>query len=168
MAHVAGAKRKASRFEIDSETGEWEKPGPSMDPEAAAIASAISKIKKREKAAPVILKWNPRWLKKEQLTPFSFYFFEDALIVDLFNRDKVEMDALEDDLTQRQREEIAAKSVLCSANKIQYLFLGPDDDLDMVQLAAKLGTTTRKKGEGPQRKSRRVMPDEIQEEENDF
>lgn len=164
---VARKKKTQDDFSKDPENGEWEKPGPKMDPDAAAIASAISKINKRERTG-VVLNWNPKWTRKHNLPPFTFYFFDDKLAVDFFNREAEEMDALHDDLTQRQKGEIASKSSLCAQNEVTYLYLGPDDDLDLVQLAAKLGKTSFKKGQAQQRKAAKDASDGIEEEGDDF
>lgn len=135
----------ADRFKKDKIEGEYEKPGPTMDPEAGAIAAGLSKLTNRAQTG-VVLNWLPKWAKKEGLGAFRFFFFQDKLAIDSFGRDRDEMDALSDDLTQEQRAEILAKTALCGRNGIKYLALGPDDELDMTQLAALMGKTKFKKG----------------------
>lgn len=124
---------------------EYDNPGPSMDADAADIAFALSKITGRTKTG-VVLNWRPAWLKKEGIAAFSFFFFEDRLAVDSFNRDRKELDALQDDLSPEQRKAVVSKTALCAANGIKYLAIGPDDELDGTTLAAKIGRTTFKKG----------------------
>lgn len=152
------AKRKAKRFEQDELVGEYEKPGPRTDPDGARIASALSEIKKRSKPTGWVVAWRPPWSCKA----FSFYFIEDKLAVDFFNRDQpkdAELDALADDLTPEQRQEVADKGALCNKHGVRYMHLGPDDELDKVQLAARLGILSYKKGE------RKARNPEIAEEE---
>lgn len=153
-------------FAADKIAGEYEKPGPKMDSDAEGIAKALSKLKSRASTG-VVLNWLPPWAAKANVNAFSFYFFEDKLVVDSFSRDRVEMSALDEDFTQAQRDEIANKTVLCQKNKISYLTLGPDDELDMTQLAAKLNKTTYKKGAHQRSKvaAGRDMGDGISEEE---
>lgn len=146
-----GRRPKPDRFAEDEVGGEYEKPGPRTDPDAAAIAAAISDIKKRAQTG-VVLKWRPPWLAPVNGQAFSLYFFEDKLAIDFINRGQVQgsdMDALADDLSPAQRAEVAAKMKLCAEHGISYICLGPDDELDKVQLAAKLGATSFKKGARP-------------------
>lgn len=157
-------KMKDDGFAKDKIAGEYEKPGPRMDSDASAIAAGLTKLKKRDKTG-VVLNWLPPWARKANIPPFSFYFFEDGLVVDTFGRDQDEMDALADDLNQSQRQEVSQKTVLCPQNGLKYLHLGPDDELDMTQLAAKLGKTNFKKGARQERPKAKVSGDGIDEEE---
>lgn len=162
----ARSKKGGDAFAKDEIVGEYENPGPQTNPDGAAIAKALATITKSESVARgFVANWLPLWVKREGLKAFTFFFFEDKLAVDFFNRDRKEMNALEDDLTHEQRQEIAHKTVLCSKNGIAYLSLGPDDDLDVVQLAAKIGKTTYKKGA---RSARASTGDGIEEEGNDL
>ena len=80
---------------------------------------------------------------------FALYFIEDKLAVDLFDRDQgadAEMDAGSWGMTALQQIEANLKASLCAKQGILYLALGPDDELDKVQLAAKLGMLTAKRG----------------------
>lgn len=205
-------KTKKRRFEADEVEGEYAKPGPRMDRDAARIAAMISDIKKREQT-PVVINWRPPWLRgslaaaawraekqareaesanraarakspqddrevqeadmrlalsndsvrmmgfarrKYQDTPaFGFYFYQDKLAVDLLDRDDgapAEMDALADDVSAADRQIAAIKTALCAEHGVRYLSLGPDDELDAVQVAAKLGATTFRKGLSPARR----------------
>lgn len=156
-------KQPADKFAQDQIGGEYEKPGPKMDPDAAGIAAVLSKISKREQTG-VVLNWRPQWLPQNVGKPFSFYFNEDKLAVDTFSRDVAELDALTDDFSQEERQEIAAKTVLCQEQGVAYLTLGPDDDLDPVKVAAKIQKVSFKKGQRPQRTEEH---DGIREEGND-
>jgi hypothetical protein len=147
-----GREPKRDAFAEDPVGGEYEKPGPRMDPDAAAIATVVSELKKRANTG-VVLRWRPGWLKGD-VQPFSFYLFEDKLAIDFFNRDVpkgAELDALADDITPAQRAEVVVKSSLCAQHGLAYMALGPDDELDRLQIAAKLGVTTVKKGARPAR-----------------
>lgn len=150
-------KRKGrAKFQDDEFVNEYAKPGPRVDQDASAIAAAISEIKKRGTTG---------FLETRKAKLLSLYFFEDGLIVDLFNRDQpagAEMDALQDDLTGEQKQEIGRKVSECAARGLRYLHLGPDDELDKVQLAAKLEMTSFKKGD---RRARKGGGDGFTEEE---
>lgn len=138
-------KKIKDEFARDKIGGEYEKPGPKIDQDAAGIAEGLSRIFKREKTG-FVLNWLPVWAKRAQVPSFSFFFFEDKLAVDSFGRDVEEMDARDDDFTKAQLEEIAKKTFLCRDNEIKYIALGPDDELDITQLAARMGRTTFKRG----------------------
>lgn len=131
-----------------------------MDPDAAGIAAMLSKINNREKTG-VVLSWRPNWLKVGDAKPFTFYFHQDNFAVDSFNRDVEEMDALADDFTYEQRQEIALKTVLCNQHGVSYLAIGPDDELDPMTIAAKIGKVKFKKGS---RSARPSQDDGIVEE----
>lgn len=128
------------KFRFDEKKDEFERPGPQIDADFRGIALGLSKLNERANTG-FVLKWRPLWLKKEGLPAFGAFFMDDRLAVDLFNRDRKEMDALADDLTQAQKNEVAFKTALCKVRNIRYLYLGPDDDLDIVQLAARIGKT---------------------------
>lgn len=138
-------KKAKDAFAKDRIDGEYEKPGPRVDQDAAAIASGLSKINKRAQTG-FVLNWLPVWAKQAQVPAFSFFFFEDKLAVDSFGRDREEMDALQDDFTLAQHQEMHKKTVMCGENGIRYIALGPDDELDITQLAARIGRTTFKRG----------------------
>lgn len=165
------AKRKSSKvvrdkFAQDEIEGEYEKPGPRVDPDAKAISEGLSKLANRPTTG-FVTSWLPKWGKRAKIDSFAFFFFEDRLAVDMFGRDREEMDALNDDFTLAQRAEIAAKTFHCGENGIRYLVLGPDDELDMTQLAAKIGKTTFKRGQQQARPKvgSRATGDGISEEE---
>lgn len=139
-------KRAGDRFAQDEIVGEYSKASTPVNSDAAAIASGLSQLSKRAKTGWVE-DWIPTWAKRAKLPPFMFYFNEDKLAVDFFNREHDrELDALADDLTPDQRQEISHKTTLCGEHGIGYLILGPDDELDITQLASKVGKTTYKKG----------------------
>jgi hypothetical protein len=163
-----GRAAKADEFAQDEIEGEYAKPGPRVDPEAAAIAAAISEIRRRERTG-FVEKWRPAWLLKAlpNAQPFSLYFFDDKLVVDFINREQpagAELDALADDMTPAQRSEVLAKAQACGEQGIRYMHLGPDDEMDKLQLAAKLGATICRKAD---RKALHQAPggDGITEEE---
>lgn len=142
---VTGRKPKRDKFaEDDAIPGEYAKPGPDVDSDFRGIALGLSKLGGRDTTG-LVLSWLPPWAKRAKLPAFGAFFMVDRLAVDLFNRNRREMSALEDDLTQVQKEEIAGKTALCQKFGIKYLHLGPDDELDIVQLAAKIGKTTFKR-----------------------
>lgn len=143
-------KVRPDKFAKDRIGGEYEKPGQTVDSDAGWIAAQLSKLVGRATTG-FVLRYCPSWIKRAGLRPFDFYFFDDKLVVDSFGRDRREIDALEDDLTQAQKEEIAHKTLLCSENGVAYIHIGPDDELDVVTLAAKIGKTKFKKGDRPAR-----------------
>ena len=154
MAHATKKSIRMGRgrdaFVEDEEIeGEYDNPGPrEVDPDVARIATAISEIKKREKTG-YLAPSNFAWLKSAGLPQFTAFFLEDKMALDLFNRETkpgAEMDALEPDLTPGQQAEIAKKTRLCQDFGMAYVVLGPDDEFDKVQLAAKLGLTTARRG----------------------
>ena len=235
-------KRSRDAFAEDEiHEGEYENPGPRVDPDAARIAAMISDIKKRPGPTGFVVKWSPKWLKRAnavaneaavhalaetqrqankpieandvkgllvhmpQLSKlearqriaseramrvqmagdnvrttqlalqqsadagaFAIYFFEDKLAVDLFDRqqaDGAELDAQGWGLTPLQQIESGLKSRLCSERGILYFALGPDDEFDKVQLAAKMNMLTFKKsGQQAGRKAAQSQ-DGITEEE---
>lgn len=160
---MAKKKVKGDVFAQNQPEHEYDKPQPlPLDPDAARIAAMLSKINGRE-TSPSVTCWKPRGLPKGT-KPFGFYFIDDKLAVDFFNRDKKELDALEDDLTGEQQQEVAEKTLYCSQNGLAYIHIGPDDELDALMLAAKIGKANFKKGARPERPSAK---DGITEEVND-
>lgn len=159
-------KKRGDAFAKDKIEGEYSPQGPKVDPGANAIAQGLSKLTKRVSTGFVI-NWLPPWAKKAKVNPFSFFYFEDRLAVDFFGRDREEMDAMADDLSQSEREEIATKTSLAGEHGVRYLVIGPDDELDMTQLAAKIGRTTVKRDPDakPPVRQRRNATDGISEED---
>ncbi len=148
MTRTVGRTRKGSHpdaFLKDKKSGEFEKAGPRVDVDADFFAKALSKIRGREKTG-FVLNWLPPWAKKNKIDPFSFYFYEDGLALDVFNRNGGEMDALADDFNPAQREQITKKTAFCQEYGVSYMVLGPDDEADETQIAAKVGRTTYRKG----------------------
>ena len=214
-------KRRRDAFREDEiQEGEYETPGPRIDPDAARIAAMLSEIKKRQGPSGFVLNWSPQWLKRanavanEQAVKtlaearkelseakddkersqgnmrvqmasetvrntqlalqsgpdagaFGFYFLDDKLAIYIFDSeegDDREMDAMSLGMTPAHQIEAGLKTSLCSKRGILYIALGPDDELDKVQLAAKLGVLTVRKGEQSARMAAKTR-DGITEEE---
>lgn len=132
--------KKTDPFLQDKVSGEYDSPPPQTKEEPRNLAAMLSRISKREKTGWVE-QWVPPWLKGEKVPAFDYYFFEDKLAVDAFGVDKTEIDYLSSAYTPQEQEEMARKQALCSENGVVYLYLSPEDNPDLVQLAAKLGKT---------------------------
>lgn len=132
-------------FLKDKKAGKFDKPGPRIDADADFFSRVLSKIKGREKTG-FVMNWLPPWAQKAGIEPFSFFFYEDGLALDCFNRNGGELDALADDYTPAQRAQIMKKTAACGEFGVSYMPLGPDDEPDETQIAAKIGRTTFRKG----------------------
>jgi len=140
-AKAVRTKRKRG-FEYDpKEVAEYSKPAPRQDPEGAAIAIALSRLNGRH-ATGYVIDWRPVWLAG--LDAFRYFFHEDLLVVDTFSVPGGEMDVF-DSTPAWMEEMIAKKAQLCAERGLIYVPVRPDEELDTVQLAAKIGKTRIKK-----------------------
>jgi len=116
-----------NRFDYDDERDLKERcpKAPKQDPQAKVIADFLSKLGKRENTG-YSTNWHPAWAKT--VNPFTYYFFEDRLVVDVFEDSEC-------------AKESGKKRELCERNKVLYVFVDPDKELNGVELAAKLDKT---------------------------
>ena len=129
--------RRKSAFEYDLEdVRERSKPAPRGDVEGTLISQALSRINERAQTG-FVTDWKPEWLPAE-VDPFRYFFFEDKLIVDAFSVPVKEMDVMAPTAQWIERN-ISIKGPLCDKAGLIYIPVRPDEELDMVQLAARIG-----------------------------
>jgi len=119
--------KKKNKFDYDDDREKAERipQAPPQNPQAKGIADFLSKISGREKTG-YATNWHPAWAKK--VKPFTYYFFEDKLVIDLFGE---LIDA----------KEAGAKRQLCGKHGIAYIFKDEDQELSGAEVAAMLGKT---------------------------
>ena len=140
------AKRNDFDHDLEGLRGEYEPPNPTRDRDGVAIAQFLSRLARREKTGWVT-NWRPVWGK--DVRPFRYFFFEDLLLIDTYEAEfgppGSDVDVLRE--SPAMEADITAKMVLCAENGFTYVAVRPDEELEMVQLASRLGQTKVKKQE---------------------
>lgn len=134
------ARKRKPGFEDDPEDfRERSKPPPRQDPEGGAVAMMLCRLTGRSVTGYVV-DWRPRWLPGD-VDAFKYYFHEDGLIIDAFALPGVkDMDIMSSTPTWIE-DQIAIKAPLCAKQGLTYIAVRPDEELDAVQLAARIGKT---------------------------
>ncbi len=131
-------RKRVDGFEVEPEDFRQTSRPPSRDPEAMAVAGVLSRINGRQ-VTGWVESWRPRWLPSE-VEAFKFYFHEDNLILDPFTLQTKDLDVM-DSMPAWVEQQIEIKGKLCAERGLIYIAVRPDEDLDAVQLAARLGKT---------------------------
>lgn len=132
-------------FEYDpEELLEHAKPAPRQDPEGQAISQFLSRMMGRV-ATGYVVDWRPGWLG--ELDAFKLFFYDDKLVIDIFSSTRREIEVFDDSVPPGTEQQIVKKSALCAEKGLIYVPVRPDEELDTVQLAARIGKTKVKKKE---------------------
>lgn len=136
-------EKRGFEYDVD-ELLEYAKPAPRQDAEGQAISQFLSRMNGRA-ATGYVVDWQPTWL--EGLDAFKLFFYDDKLVIDIFSSTRREIEVFDDSVPPGTEQQIARKSALCAERGLIYVPVRPDEELDTVQLAARLGKTKVKKKE---------------------